>query len=504
MSKLPVDMGSFSILSESTLALREHHKQQAEQLLEAYHHGDEAAVSEFRQRIPGAQSPDFVPTLLHARLLVSSSGLKVKNPSLEKLKKDAKDLLKALKSGQAAAFERWAKHHNKTPNEVKLADAQLIVARENSFISWARAKQHITQVVTAKQRIQQPEAVDADLKTLHIRCGNDIKSALESGGFVGDFLEICNPFPMGQVPHFLPREPFIEARANFLRDTFADSVPPERIDSVASTLRVEEETLSQIDQNYERVVLWFEHDSYDQLCKAYVLAHLALNPSSNVVVECIQVKDFPGLQKFIGIGQVVGQRPEMIYLLWSQRRKVSQTMINFGSQCWYAFTNNDPTRLWQLVQSTPAVCTIMSNAMMRTLMELPWAANGLSLTEFLALDILANGGPMRPGAIFSLLMSESEPLPYLGDIMLASMLRQLSDGEQAAIEVVERYPDEHPMRQTLLRITSVGKALIAGQANWLELQHADRSKARFVGGVQISPAAKNWCWHPGRNRPVLK
>lgn len=110
---------------------------------------------------------------------------------------------------------------------------------------------------------------------------------------------------------------------------------------------------------------------------------------------------------------------------------------------------------------------------------------------------------MRPGAIFSLLMSESEPLPYLGDIMLATILQNLCSGEHPAIDVVEHYPSEHPMRKTKLKITETGKRLLEGKANWLRLNKDNTQFERYVGGVRVSPAHQNWCWNPALGRPEL-
>jgi hypothetical protein len=35
--------------------------------------------------------------------------------------------------------------------------------------------------------------IDADLRTLHIRCGSDLRDKLRAAGFTGDFLEYSDP-----------------------------------------------------------------------------------------------------------------------------------------------------------------------------------------------------------------------------------------------------------------------------------------------------------------------
>lgn len=56
-------------------------------------------------------------------------------PSLEHLKNEAKDLLKSAKKGDASAAQAIG--------ELKLANAQLAVAREYGFASWSKLKRHI-------------------------------------------------------------------------------------------------------------------------------------------------------------------------------------------------------------------------------------------------------------------------------------------------------------------------------------------------------------------------
>lgn len=67
-------------------------------------------------------------------------------PSLEQLKHQAKDLLKALKSGDAGALKRLQQTHPRSPKTsvaCSLSDAQLVIAREYGFATWAKLKEHI-------------------------------------------------------------------------------------------------------------------------------------------------------------------------------------------------------------------------------------------------------------------------------------------------------------------------------------------------------------------------
>lgn len=64
-------------------------------------------------------------------------------PNLEQLKNQAKDLLRGIRSGDAAAIEEFNQYHPKpvAPNDVILADAQLALARAYQAPSWTRLVQ---------------------------------------------------------------------------------------------------------------------------------------------------------------------------------------------------------------------------------------------------------------------------------------------------------------------------------------------------------------------------
>ena len=74
------------------------------------------------------------------------------NPSLEHLKSQAKQLLKAHKDGSPDAFQRirsfFPKLSDATDVEIQsatfgLQDAQLVIAREYGFASWTRLKKAV-------------------------------------------------------------------------------------------------------------------------------------------------------------------------------------------------------------------------------------------------------------------------------------------------------------------------------------------------------------------------
>ena len=80
------------------------------------------------------------------------------NPSIEQLRKQAKDLRDFAKQGIPGALDLIGEHHPDGPHAVTLAGAQLVVARHYGFSSWARLKHHL-EVVEHYRR--EPDLVEA-------------------------------------------------------------------------------------------------------------------------------------------------------------------------------------------------------------------------------------------------------------------------------------------------------------------------------------------------------
>src|SRR5690242_8989588 len=86
-------------------------------------------------------------------------------PSLEQYKKQAKDFVRVVKSGDLEIVERIKKYHPRPGSlSVKfvLADAQLVIAREHGFESWPKFAKHIEGLTREKSPVSKFEsAADA-------------------------------------------------------------------------------------------------------------------------------------------------------------------------------------------------------------------------------------------------------------------------------------------------------------------------------------------------------
>src|SRR6266498_3362325 len=76
--------------------------------------------------------------------------------NLDQLRKQAKDLVRDHRAGVPAARERFAARHPGPRGPVKLADAQLVVAREHGFPSWPKLRAYVDRITEHGPDLQHP------------------------------------------------------------------------------------------------------------------------------------------------------------------------------------------------------------------------------------------------------------------------------------------------------------------------------------------------------------
>ena len=404
--------------------------------------------------------------------------------NLEQQGKRAKELLKAARSGEPEALARFR-------SQPKLAEAQYLIARELRFDNWAALKRHITEMTLAREAMN-ASVLDGDLRTLHIRCGHDLQESLKEAGFRGDYYVDIYPYLFGPV-----REGpgYLEQRARHIVDCYGNQFdPPLEYEGQLRGLEDKERELHD-SANYERVVLWFEHDVTDQLSLIHLLGHYARHRRPPRL-ELVNIGDFPGARRFTGLGELP---PEALRMLWTTRKPVSAAQLRLGLDAWRALADPDPRALAAIMRSDTPALPLLARALHRHLRELPSAANGLSLTEELALTLMAEplpnwGGTVTLGKIYSTMHWDTDPLPGQGDLHVRDRVLNM---EGASARVFERRPgagpdgESRPPWTDVLTITELGRAVLKGDTDFMSLGPPNR----WVGGVEIGAGMADWRWN---------
>jgi hypothetical protein len=407
--------------------------------------------------------------------------------NFEQQGKCAKELLKAARGGDPGALARF-----KSPP--KLAEAQFLIAQELRFDNWAVLKRHIATMTREREAAQArlaptsgaPSVLDGGLRTLHIRCGSDIEEPLQEAGFRGDFYEHNYPYLIGPV---CEGPGCLEQRAHFIVDSYADSRdPPLQYEHELHRQHRNEQRLHD-SADYDRVVIWSEFDCYDQLVLLRLLGHYATHRRPPRL-ELINVGEFPGAVRFIGLGQLP---PEALRMLWTTRKPATPAVLKLGLEAWRALVNPDPRTLASIMRGATPALPLLANALHRHLRELPSSVNGLSFTEKMALQLLAEED-MNLIRLIGRQAFERDPLPGQGDVNVRNRLLNM---EGASARVYERRPgvdlngEARPPWTDVFTITDLGRAVLKGAVDFLSLG----PPKRWVGGVQIGAGPPDWRWN---------
>lgn len=473
----------------------------ANALLDSFRTGHEKAKALFQNIHPRGRDPEFEPEPFDARLVLYFQSMAGQTLNLEGLKNASKKLLKDVKKKDEVALLRMKSNHpkvisgEKALEEISLVDCQHVLARENGYDSWPKLKRYLDDLAQTKAQ----ENKNIDHKTdSHIRCGSDLREALAQSGFKGEFVEVINPFSFGPV-YPLEDEAGQKERCDYIDREFAPYLEESELPPAYEQFQQEQDILKSLNDREGDICLWFEHDTYDQLCLAHILYHASNAPQDlTKKLALVQVDKYPGVKRFVGLGNI-NQDPEHLRLLYSQRLRVSEHMISFGARVWMALTEKTPKTLWRLVKEKNAPLPIMQNALRRFLKELPDPNDGLGYTEKLTLQILDEEQELLMRRIFLMLIAEKDEQPYLGDIMFFNIIQKLINAKTPAIEVVSKLDIEGPGTE-ICRLTRYGRKLLEGEANWL----SDNKVQRWVGGTEVNTDfAQNWLFMPGQG-PVLK
>ena len=251
--------------------------------------------------------------------------------------------------------------------------------------------------------------MDEGESPLHVTNGDSTAESLRQTGIAGDVVVWMDALHDGPVPD-VPRAELRRLRATFLAGNGWGSA-----DQIAADFERRDAALEEALAERRPVVLWFEHDLYDQLQLLEVLSLIA-RPDH---VQLIVVGAFPGRPGFRGLGELSAAE---LATLWPAREPLTPVVLALAHRAWAALRAPDPRALHALLAEDTAAMPFLAPALQRLLDELPDAA-GLSLSERLILEALADG-PLTPVALFEV-TQDREAAPFAGDTWVWKVLADL-------------------------------------------------------------------------------
>jgi hypothetical protein len=289
--------------------------------------------------------------------------------------------------------------------------------------------------------------------SLHLTSGDAALYLFKKAGILGTQLSWRDALYEGPVPADLAIDELTR-----LRGTYLASRGHGNAIRLLHELQVRDETVRRAG-DFEEVVLWFEHDLYDQL---QILQILWMLGETGVAVGSVSL-----IQTDVYLGSLTADELLAIY---PKRRTVTAATFAQALAAWKAFTSKDPALMSGLCGKEHSALPHLRAAFIRLCEEFPWNGDGLSRSQRQALLAVAQG----PGAKEELFKRSQarEEAPFLIDRSFYAMLDDMRAAERPLLE------DE----AGAVVLSALGRRILAGDADWTESQPLDR----WIGGIHLA------------------
>jgi hypothetical protein len=233
---------------------------------------------------------------------------------------------------------------------------------------------------------------------LHITNG-DVAAGLLARVATGEILSWRDVLHEGPVRAGLQLAELSRERARFIADCGWGAY-----DHVLEELRHRDAVLEQ-SVKHDEVVLWFEHDLYDQLQLIQLLDWFARHRAAKLSLVC-------------EAEYLATMTSGRLAQLFQARKPVSALQLEQGRAAWGAFTSEDPRALQSAGGESLA---FLPAALRRHLEEYPWVADGLSRLERGVMQALG-AGALKFAELFAAVREEPA---FLGDAVLRWHLERM-------------------------------------------------------------------------------
>jgi hypothetical protein len=287
---------------------------------------------------------------------------------------------------------------------------------------------------------------------LHVTNGDAVMYLLKKAGILGTHLSWRDALHEGPVPEGMPLDALTRLRGTYLASRgFGSPI------KLLHELQQRDELILRA-RAFDAVVLWFEHDLYDQLQLLQIL----------VVLGSLRLE--PGRVSIVQTDAYLSNMSvDEIRALYAKRRIVTPAMHAGATNVWSAFTAPDPSGLAAFCRSDVLGFPHVRAAVRRLCEEYPWQTDGLSRTQRQALAAVEQGAATRD-ELFRRAQAQEEA-PFLPERMFYATLEDLASGAAPLIE------DEAGS----VVATALGRRLLAGDGDWAEEAPMDR----WIGGVHL-------------------
>ncbi len=315
---------------------------------------------------------------------------------------------------------------------------------------------------------------------LHVANGTSTTGTIEEAGIPGRTSIWADPLHEGPVPGHVTDEQLLDVRARHLAGD----------GSVAETIAELRRWRQVIDDHasYDELVLWYEHDLFDQLNLIQVLARIGEVVRGRKPVTLICIDTFPGHPRFKGLGELT---PSELGSLFETRRPITDRQYELAARAWDAFRADTPQALDALLRTDTSALPFLAAALARHLEDYPWTRDGLSRTERRVMS-LAQSAPVDIRTAFPR-MHDDETAFYIADSSFWQIVTELESATPPLVTIELTASAAGHLPAGAIALTDAGRSVLGGHADRVELCGIDR----WLGGVHLTRTQPVWRWEPG-------
>ena len=331
------------------------------------------------------------------------------------------------------------------------------------------------------------------VRFLHVANGTCTTDIIESAGVPGARSIWADPLYEGPVPAGLSDGELLEVRGQYLAgpaDRTAAWAGPDPALDPANDLR-EWRAAIERHASYDELILWFEHDLFDQLNLIQLLTWIRDHLPPTTPVSLICIGSFPGRPDFKGLGELT---PDELASLVETRQRVGRGQYELAERAWLAFRAPTPEGLDAIRQDDTSPLPNLAPALDRFLQEYPWTRDGLSRTERRLLE-LADGDGIALSKAFPR-MHDGEKVYYVTDASMAALAESLSRAVPSLLTLDLSSVEDGRVLQGRVALTDAGRSVLSGELDRVTACGIDK----WLGGVHLQSGVTLWRWDDARQR----
>jgi hypothetical protein len=321
------------------------------------------------------------------------------------------------------------------------------------------------------------------MRVLHVANGHQVTSLILRAGIGGETSVWADPLHEGPVPAGLSDIELRAVRATYLAD--GDAVEP--------VLRDLESWSDMLDRRgaFDELVLWFEHDLFDQLNLLQVLDRLGPAPLTKTTM--VSIREWPGKPSFKGMGELA---PSDIAILFATRQPIEAPACELASRAWRAFRSADPRDIEMVHAGDTRALPFLADALHRHLQEFPSTHTGLSRSELRLLKQLDHA-PADIRVAFEG-MWDGETAFYMADASFWGLVRGLANAEPPLLTIERTEDAAGRLPKGRLTLTLQGRSVLEGTVDRIHLCGIET----WRGGVHLLGRGAQWRWNPDTGQMV--